>query len=546
MDPYQIIFIINEDIDNVSFKVNYLRTLVCQSFPNVLIDFKNVDVLHNTTKCDTNSFRYCAFFIVLYDQTSRKNLLDLEKLQDRYVELFPRSPRPKWLTLLSTDNSDHTREISLALEKSWKNKFMDITIVQTDFLFDDLVVHHYNPFKKHLTQQQYSKDTADVFPDKMREMNGYSLSTIFYADPPGISITEANDVPKISGIDYWIIKTVSHVLNFTLKVYDLGKFNFSGMMSAMREGSIDFSGNQIYFWNNEPFDKSTILKPDGYCVVVPVIQVPSARAKSRLYFGLLLTLFHIFIIVNASKLLRFDRKIWTWINVFEIILGMPAPKLPPSIGERSFVGCIIVLSLTYTSVFYARMTDSNFKATEEAPLNNFVDLDNSGLIPLVHKDLYNVTFDVFDNQSVVMKNLKRKARIWDDAISCVDELSKNKTIACIMSEQLGNFLINNYRDSDGMLTMRVMQPCFWITWRGYAFAPGSPYQEKFDAIMIRIFESGLIKKWTGNKGLASARRKSLTLDTGFIFEHMYVILKAGYFLSCFTFFVELIVYYFLS
>lgn len=547
-DPYQIILITNGTTEYAYFLANDVKMLIIQDFPTVTIDYESIDVLDSITKSGTDFFRHSALFIVMYFQSQRNNITDIEILQNKYVELFPKSPRPKWLIFMLAQNSDEDYDISLVLQESWKNKFIDITIAEvilSDVGLDSIVLHSYNPFQNELLRQNYHSDIR-IFPDKLRNMNGYRLSTIFYEDPPGVKIIEEAGVSKISGTDYLMIETIAHVLNFTLKIIDSGLFNFTGILNALQYDNIDFTGNQIYFWDDLPFDKSMILKPDGYCVVVPILEVPSVRAKSRIYFGMFLTLLYALTITNASKLLKYDRKMWTWINIFQVILGMSAPKLPRTLGERSLIGCVIILSLTYTSVFYARMTDNNLKSREEVPLNNFKDLDESGLIPLVHKDVYNNTFDVFDIRSDVMKNLKRKTRIWNNMISCVDELSKNNTIACIMSEQLGEYLINKYKDNEGMLTMRVMQPCFWITWRGNAFAPGSPYQESFDRIMVRIFESGLVNNWIEHDQAKSSQKKTLTLDTGFILTHMSAILTAGYFLSFLTLLVELMIYYLLS
>lgn len=183
--------------------------------------------------------------------------------------------------------------------------------------------------------------------------------------------------------------------------------------------------------------------------------------------------------------------------MFQLIVGIPVFFHPRSIRERVLMGCLIMLSLFYLSDFYSKITDLQL-TFKPIPLQGFIGLDKSQLLPLVNPTFFNWTFIAyFEEDRSVMQSLKNKAKLWYNSESCADHMMfQNTNEFCILPESLGREMVEKFRSSDSRrLRLRLMEPCFLIAWKSYAFTPGSPYVEKFDKVLMNVLESGLIIKW---------------------------------------------------
>ena len=444
MNPYQILLLVNETSKEAHLEINYIIYFLIQNFVSIIIDFPSFRIVSYIMDYpNLGSPRFSTLFVLIYTPIFQKNVSNLSEVSnilDGYVDILPMPIRPRWLILLINDIVDKNEDINNFLREAWNKKFLDLTIMQItriNFHFHKIILHYYNPFKN-LYEAKLYNESCELFPDKLTDMNGYGLKAIFTDDPPTIYLQrdESGSIVGAGGTDYWSIDSVSSVLNFSLQaeLVGYGYYNYDEAIKSVLRGDTDFTGIQVYLFDEVPMARSMAVKSDGYCAVVPILPAPGLGLSSSSYMGIVFTVGYIVSLLVAAKLLRFDRKIYTWTNIMQVILGFTITRHPTRIRERVVMGCIIFLSITYTTTFYAKMTDKNLQTIEEIPLNSFADLDNAGLVPMVHKDVFQYTYDVYDNGSEVMKSLKEKTGFIEDPSVCADQLAETKDIACIMPE----------------------------------------------------------------------------------------------------------------
>ena len=83
-------------------------------------------------------------------------------------------PRPKCLVLLFSKNIALTESLKNILFYTWTVKFTDFTILNIG-ITDDFEFYYYNPFNS-----TYVTSKTNVFPDKLQNMNNYTLKLPVY------------------------------------------------------------------------------------------------------------------------------------------------------------------------------------------------------------------------------------------------------------------------------------------------------------------------------------------------------------------------------
>lgn len=550
LNYYQIVLLIDNDKYQIKAQTEYLKKCILQDHPTMIIDFQSLYVVNMRLQYPSfGSPRSTTIYIMLYHENS---FFNYKKLFDTYTEIWHRSIRPKWLSIYLANENDpmsNDERFRRTLFYSWKHKFLDFTIVEMKD-FNQTMIYTYNPFRNHF-QTEIFNDNTIIFPDKMHDMFGYELKTIFLHEPPTLFLQqdEFGNILSINSTDYWNIKAIAKVMNFTLTllptfdndfINENKRISFAEMSKLIYNGSIDFSGNQLYLWGNDVLQRSYMLRPDGQCALIPIRPEEKVKLPKSFYVIVTFTTMYVVLVAIVAKTMKFNKQIWTWLTLTRVLLGVTIPNPPREMKERIIIGCIILLSFFCVTDFYAKITDVQL-TTIGMVFKSFDELDKSSLIPLVYPQYFNRTFAAFEDEYQAMYNLKRKSQFWNNPISCADLLiQRNNTHCCIISERLGRDMTEKFRSKDNKARLSIMRPCFWITWKGYAFTPASPYVEKFDKILGRIAESGLAANWEWKVRPHRAPNEDDDdcSDDELNFQ-MIFILSAGYLISGGIFLVEI-------
>jgi hypothetical protein len=129
------------------------------------------------------------------------------------------------------------------------------------------------------------------------------------------------------------------------------------------------------------------------CAVVPLIPSKKLDVNNSALISCLIIVVLVIIIWLFSLILGSRRNFsWHPLHIGLIILGISVPGQPRIIRERFVYGSILIVSLLYSSSIFAQLASINFLATSFKSFKSLKELNESGLIPVLHPNLYNLTF----------------------------------------------------------------------------------------------------------------------------------------------------------
>ncbi|CAB0036255.1 unnamed protein product [Trichogramma brassicae] len=586
LSPYRIVLIVAH---NSHASVDAVERFLIGNYPTVLLDQRHLDELR--VSLNRGSPRYSCLFVLLSSmigRSSEEDRLDaifseMSALLDAYVDMVPRTIRPRWLNLFLKSDLDEVDDdapyIEQFLRYAWDKKFLDFTVIETTLTLDHPIrIHSYNPFTDLYEMKliDYRNDCdmelaplKRLFPDKLHNMRGYPLRTIFVPEVPSL-VVERNSTGHsiyLSGPDYWLLATVFRELNVTMISLPTRAQRYSHshttdpedlpIYQAMKLGLIDVSGNQLYLWldKNVTTERGMLFRTDSYCAMVPNLVKSQVEVSRKFYAGVAFTLIVSLVVVRFAKLLRFDAGVWQGSNVFRLLIGFSIPRPSSVLRERLVLGSILFVAMSYSTIYYARLTNRSLRNYGRVPFRSFRDLWESGLVPLVFEPFFATTFDAHERvgKDPWVRLLKQRAqRVTYSFAECVErQLAQPSLYSCLLPETMGHDVERRREQEnswdDGQAKIRVMHPCFWKSWKGFVLAPGSPYVEKFDRLFVRIVEAGLIGLWQHNYS-RSARIKDRIrydkkdrLESAGLRKQLALIVGVGYALATIAFAAEFIV-----
>lgn len=135
------------------------------------------------------------------------------------------------------------------------------------------------------------------------------------------------------------------------------------------------------------------------CPLVPMIPTTSilldkSFVASCLAIVILITAIWLFTFILKPD--KHSTTIWHPLNIGFLILGIAVPDQPRKLRERVVYGCILMVSLFYSSNVVAQLTSINVDTESFVDFQSYEDLEKSGLIPVVHPNMFNMTFSFGD------------------------------------------------------------------------------------------------------------------------------------------------------
>ena len=183
------------DHPNYDQKDDLIFSRITQRFPSLFI---NIDKKPETTKhlkFLENPRQHTCFIIIL-----RNNSNNTEKMQDVMEFMISPAPKPRLLAISVDEDAWDINIFKEILLYGWKEKYLDFTILGKS-KGNNLTIMHYNPFTKTFYTDTYKSKTI-IFPDKLNNMNGYSLKTPVWVAPSFMNYTVSNSSIKVSGDVY--------------------------------------------------------------------------------------------------------------------------------------------------------------------------------------------------------------------------------------------------------------------------------------------------------------------------------------------------------
>ncbi|XP_033222843.1 uncharacterized protein LOC117176696 [Belonocnema kinseyi] len=419
----------------------------------------------------------------------------------------------------------------------WSERYLDVTIFQLAMKttgngpFQNIrkveaMVHTFNPFISVYEKLPYTRQ-IQWFPDKLQNMYGYNLTGGFVHMPPYSKgkYDKKGHLVDYSGADLLTFNCLSKVLNFSASIVSsadakVGISSYKNKSASGMIGKCSINEINIFITTLLPFtllkqtflERTRMLDWESLYAVVPIFSgTEKVVSKSTSYSTLLVLLIISVVIYVSAHLLKFDAHQWDLFNILQVLLGMPAPQEPTSAASRIFYISVIVFSFAYSSSFFGGLTSTNLKITTQMELNTFKDLENSGLVIMLHPNIFQAIFSEAEDS---LYNLRMKSSKEEMAHrTCGQFLSKYKNVSCIMPGARAVAMAEFFKDDSGYFQMKVMKQHFLCSQTVMVLEKGSPYVERIDQVIIRMVESGLRKKWTGEYS------RDLSLSGGTLENH---------------------------
>ncbi|XP_063995023.1 uncharacterized protein LOC135172690 [Diachasmimorpha longicaudata] len=519
-DHYRQVMIITYKDPEIPFENYWIRAILhtaAETYPTIRINFdwasdmKEEKSLHRTDATAT------LFIFVDDGDMSRTippehiisimKILSLNKKIVKYLGLFL--------------SSTQTMDFNDLLRHAWKNQMTDVTILEligcrrvTETILNTCIddnslpiIHQFNPFLNITMRKVYQPD-MELFPDIMKNMHGYGLKIAVRNHPPFSHVIWTNSTYKAMwGMDISLIQTIAEIMNFTMKIIpqlitfgEIRDESTPGLFKFLRSGKVDIIASPYPHHTEDmeenSFRSETLLR-DQLCAVVPLRNTVRILFPKALTEALILTIGIVLIFWFSKWVFRFPSS-WSIFTTIRVLFGIPVftnyDNLKPA--QRVIIQILMIISLFYSANIYASLTTINIDLKSEILIENLDDLDKSGYVLKVDRNLMNKTFGNFSKNDVTMVNLKRKAIPIRRKLACLEEAEKFKNTTCLMTHAEGDWYIKS-RHADKSLSMS--SACFWSDSYAFLFREGSPYRQRIDYLIRRLAEVGIPIRWMRNE-----------------------------------------------
>lgn len=517
--------------------------------PTTVSDFEGLLTLpdnkyvQDKTQFFALKFQRKALKIIFLDATDKNGTQELLDTAKILANSTINRPPSKCVIILT--NSKNNIDFPQFFRFSWEKKLLFITVVEylqeqtckTGLLSHRNVsipiVHQYNPFNNSYKYEYFSA-AVDLFSDKLHNLYGFPLNIAISEEAPHVMVDENYDgnniLDAIYGIDVEMSKTLAKMLNFSFNVKAivspnkrLTKFNatMGHVLQGILNGTLDYGFNTVnsigipsmYYQSNRSIGAflytstiSILAKQYGsYTVFVP-------------FHGLLSILVIITCITILVLVLKFDVRVWTSHNVTKILIGRPIYPEPQKVTERIFFLCLTIIYVVFSIRMMESLLSAYYYKKTYSQLGTLNDTVNADIVPHIVDGTKQVIHQLYKNDNVLQtlaKNSKTLASYGDMKNCLFALLSDNiKSVnGCETNSLVGTEIGRSFAgDKEIRLITLVDQPIFpaWVT---ISHSQGSPYIGRFNRIMRKLFEAGVINLWVRDytKGFVS----SLKMDLNF-------------------------------
>lgn len=200
---------------------------------------------------------------LLYDNTSKvlekslvifntNNLTEIKSFINLLIPQLSVRKRPKCLIIYSSnnfDNEDDKIKIISALKFAWEMKFLDFTVIKENSGMKASVnpsfFYYFNPFNSVVYEQKLQNNSVELFPDKLRNLHGYSIRTnwknLFYVQ----HFKRPNQKLQLYVSTSYMINFVMNILNLSLEIINITVVNYNSYTCMLEKLNVDFLNAKV-------------------------------------------------------------------------------------------------------------------------------------------------------------------------------------------------------------------------------------------------------------------------------------------------------------
>lgn len=477
--PYQITAFIK---DTAIVKTNdFFKSIICK-VPAVTVDLpKNLNQSLVVSSIDLP--RKSNLLVILQDK------IDFDGIQsnlENYIQVSPIKIRPKCLVIFNDTLTSHDlKTIRSVLLYGWSRKFLDFTIVNLNVG----EIFYFNPFLNIISNDNIL--TANIFPNKLKNMNKYTLRTVFIHHRPYSFDEEVDNITNYHGVDVELLYVSASVLNFRSNFVYYA--NFTSPLEPLQNYENDlFPGHSsllLELYSSLEIGKAVTFHE--ICAVTAyssTFKMEVSIAKLLLLTSNIILGFLIAILIHCIlAITKSDSDIFEYIR---LLLGQSTTKVPKTFFGKMALLLLGLFSMTFFPDIVSNLTQV-FVNHEEKEIFTFKDILDSDLQPYINF-LDNLGISKYDDESY--EDVKSIIIVSPDEDACLNMAMKQEKVICIVSGSNAEMYMRKYKSSSGRPLIKKASIEFSKAPETLAFPPASPYVEAFDNITQTMLEAGIMKR----------------------------------------------------
>ncbi|XP_043469984.1 uncharacterized protein LOC122503484 [Leptopilina heterotoma] len=556
---HQVIFIV-DDVQNITDPIlQSTITSVNSHFPSVIFSYNDLETILLTDprlEMPKNLYKKAGPSLLVYEMSK----LDFDFLffTDIYQlnGLYYRREIQHKILILNSASSNYTI-IERILSTAWRLKYLDFTlltysneqphkIIKSSSLMSSFL-SHLNPFNQNYSHELLSAK-SEWFPNKLQNLNGYRLE-VDCKSVYDSSEVEYNSSMKLLDILEKAMNFKSNVTQFidiASKTYfeaDNDKKKDILLKNILSLSDLTISLQELFQSNNELncfCQQIVVLNIVRINVVIPkgLKCNEGIEVSEQIWHMILATICMISVMRLAVFLLKFKKRAWQTLSIFQIVIGMGTSEEPLTLTERTIFGSLLITCIVYTSYFYSVILDVSLKSTPE--ISTLAELMNTNISVITTLNgaelLYYTLFSQSDVKRWILKEIVYPS---GDEETCLKQLSNFQNICCILKD--GAYHIAEYEVKYGKLNGKILQETVASGYSTFTAHYLSPYVNRFREIILKASEFGFLEDFYKNiPHVLSDIPKPEEITKDKLLPILLSVLVIGYSLAIIVFLLEVI------
>jgi hypothetical protein len=421
-----------------------------------------------------------------------------------------------------------------------------------NFLVSNNETHHYgyNIFNNQTYQVEMTQDISKIFPNKLRDLHGYSYRILLYPESP-MSWWKNG---KIHGAKIYFLEEMLKHQNATFHFRKMLSFkeasSYKTISGQLSKKEFDFCPNILVLvsWTFHKRISIETYTMTGYCALIPreppksfiVFLISPFDAWTWILMGLSVAIRAlVYKLLDHARLSSGGQFVF---GVFGLFLGQSANTFNARSRKNFYSQLFIFFAFLLGTAYLSLILTFLFQDRDVRSIKNFEDLKASDLRILT--DEYFIYMN--EEAGVDEKFQKRlRAEIFRD----FDNIERGT--ALVMACDLAKYVDNHHKNLSA--TFYLLDELIYPFHIQYNTRVSNPFKEKIQDYVLRFMESGIADYFEGkyarflnrkdrvHQSEASFLNEKTYLDFDDFFE-IYKILLIGYLAAFVAFVFEWIVY----
>lgn len=409
----------------------------------------------------------------------------------------------------------------------WSSDVFDFVILYHNHQ-EELKIFTYNEFEKGSKILEVSTLDGSLFPNKLENMNGYSLEIVVYDDFPR-SFFSANMTFRGRGADFTDL--IAKQLNASIK-FQVVK-NIAEAFQSLQTGTSELCAIEKYM----DFERDRIEFSYPYTMdsLVAFIPKPTTISPYKLFLSLFdyefLIIFFVMPLVGSyihSKLTLGRLKVRDLVlKYFGIVFGVSIPKLGriKNISLLLWIMCTLVVQVFLSCILVTRIINAEY----ERKINKWEELPKT--------KLRLITGPVFF--STIQKKMSRVVEKADrDTINAMVWKQEETNKIVFASRSYFETMLRVLEESKVEITFEILEDPIAFGASTYMVKAGSPYLKTINKVLFMSYD---FKYERSRLGSQKKTRKEMQFRQ-LTFEHFFgsfLVISIGYTISFLIFLLEL-------